>query len=329
MSALGSQREKVRLARIEAAMLGSIVGDALGVPVEFMDRASLRESPVQGMQAYGTHDQPAGTWSDDSSLMLCLAESLAAGGVDYHDQAARFVSWERNAYWTPHGEVFDIGMATRKPICRLESGVEPTQAGLSGEHHCGNGSLMRILPVGLYFAFGDRDERSEVAAECSRLTHGHPRCQLACVMFTEIVACLVRGGSFEEALCEGRDILREQLASKFPEETAAFERLLSPGLTDLDEADVSSSGYVIHCLEASLWCTGRAESFREGVLAAVNLGDDTDTTGAVAGALLGLRFGHEQIPNDWINALARLTDVQELTKRFQAACSEKWRAYVQ
>lgn len=310
---------------IESAMLGSIVGDAIGVPVEFTSRSSLRESPVTGMRSFGTHNQPAGTWSDDSSLMLCLADSLADKAVDYHDQAARFVSWMHDSNWMPHGEVFDIGNATREAIFRLDAGVEPTEAGLASEFHCGNGSLMRILPVGLYLALAGRDERAEVTTACSRLTHGHPRCQLACVMFTEIVASLVRGRSFEEALFEGRDVLRENLASKFPKESAAFERLLSPALTDLDEADVSSSGYVIHCLEASLWCTGRAESFREGVPAAVNLGDDTDTTGAVAGALLGLRFGRDQIPNDWIESLARLSDVRALIDRFQGACLQAWR----
>ena len=321
MNAKVSGRQSV----VEAAMLGSIIGDALGIPVEFTSRSSLRESPVTGMRGFGTHNQPAGTWSDDSSLMLCLAESLAEEGVDYHDQADRFVSWMRDAIWTPHGEVFDIGNVTRQAIFRLDAGVEPTEAGLAGEFHCGNGSLMRILPVGLHLAFAGRDERAETTAKCSRLTHGHPRCQLACVMFTEIVTSLVRGRSFEEALVEGRDVLKENLESKFPEESAAFERLLSPALTDLDEADVSSSGYVIHCLEASLWCTQRAESFRAGVLAAVNLGDDTDTTGAVAGALLGLRFDIHQIPNDWIKSLARLSDVRALIERFQAVCLQTWR----
>jgi ADP-ribosylglycohydrolase len=321
-----SKSQIPEIVAIEAAMVGSIVGDALGVPIEFTSRSSLRESPVTGMRGFGTHHQPAGTWSDDSSLMLCLAESLTETGIDYHDQAARFVSWMRNAVWTPHGEVFDIGNATREAILRLDAGVDPTEAGLSGEFHCGNGSLMRILPIGLYLAFAERDERTETVAACSRLTHGHPRCQLACVMFNEIVASLVRGNSFEEAVAEGRDVVRENLANRFPEESAAFERLLSPALVDFDEAGVSSSGYVIHCLEASLWCAQRAESFCEGVLAAVNLGDDTDTTGAVAGALLGLRFGTKQIPTDWIESLARLSDLRSLIERFQLACNQKWKA---
>lgn len=136
---------------------------------------------------------------------------------------------------------------------------------------------------------------------------------------------LVRGRSFEEALFEGRDVLRENLASKFPKASAAFKRLLSPALTDLDETDVSSSGYFIQCLDASLWCPQRAGTFREGVLAAVNLGDDTDTTGAVAGALLRLRFRRDPIPNDWIESLARLSDVRALIERFQGARLQAWR----
>lgn len=316
---------EAQITAVEAAMLGSIVGDALGVPVEFTSRQSLRESPVTGMRAYGAHHQPAGTWSDDTSLVLCLAESLAMRRVDYRDQAARFVSWMRDAAWTPHGVVFDIGNATREAISRLAAGVEPTEAGLKGEYHCGNGSLMRILPVGLYLAFADRRVRAEVAAKCGRLTHGHARCQLACVMFSEIVASLVRGEAIDASIEDGRKILSDHLDNQFPEESAAFERLLSPSLRRLDEVDIASSGYVIHCLEASLWCTQRAETFREGVLAAVNLGDDTDTTGAVAGALLGLRFGLVQVPTDWVDSLARVTDVQGQVEQFQYACLKQWR----
>lgn len=180
---------------IEPAMLGSIVGDALGVPVEFTSRSSLREAPVTGLRGFGTHHQPAGTWSDDSSLMLCLAVSLAEAGVDYHDQAARFVSWMRNASWTPHGEVFDIGNATREARFRLDAGVDPTEAGLAGEFYSGNGSLMRILPMGLYLAFAGRDERVEIAAACSRLTHSHPRCQVPSSVADRSRKLCSRGGT--------------------------------------------------------------------------------------------------------------------------------------
>lgn len=322
--ALQVQSEKYILA-IAAGMLGSAVGDALGVPVEFTSRQSCRRTPVIGMRGYGTHNQPAGTWSDDTSLALCLAESLVEAGMDYHDQASRFVAWMREAHWTPHGEVFDIGNATREAILRMDAGIEPTDAGPSSEFHCGNGSLMRLAPLGMYLAFADEHERVDAALRCGRLTHGHPRCQLACVMYTEIISSLVKGRSIERAIIDGQVVVQRLLRGDFPEETASFERLLAPSIADLNENDVASSGYVIHCLEASLWCALRADSFEAGVLAAVNLGDDADTTGAVAGALLGLRFGFDKIPQDWIDGLARISDVRRLIERFQEACVRKWR----
>jgi ADP-ribosylglycohydrolase len=313
-----------RLQAVAAALLGSAIGDALGVPVEFSSRQKLRREPVIGMRGYGTHNQPAGTWSDDTSLTLCLAESLIEMGLDYHDQATRFVKWMRHSMWTPHGEVFDIGSATREALRRIEAGVEPTEAGLAGELHCGNGSLMRIAPLGLYLAFASEDDRALAASRCSRLTHGHARCQLACAMLTEVVASLVRGGSIEGAVIDAQTVLQRLLTIHYPEERVAFERLLQPSLADMAENEVSSSGYVIHCLEASLWCALRANSFQDGVLMAVNLGDDTDTTGAVAGALLALRFNIDHIPREWIDALARLPDIQSLIARFQAACHQQW-----
>lgn len=126
MNDIQSSRVDDQVVAIEAGMLGCMVGDALGVPVDFTSRDSLRESAVTGMRAYGTHHQPAGTWSDDSSLMLCLADSFASAGVDYQDQASRFVAWMQDAVWTPDEEVFDVGYATREAISRLEAGVEAT-----------------------------------------------------------------------------------------------------------------------------------------------------------------------------------------------------------
>jgi ADP-ribosylglycohydrolase len=146
---------------VTGAMLGKAIGDALGVPVEFRSRDALRRDPVSGMRAFGTHHQPAGIWSDDTSLALCLAESLCETGIDFFDQADRFVRWRRLGYWTPRGEVFDIGGATARAICRLEEGVEPTEAGPAGESDCGNGSLMRILPLALFLAYADASYRAE------------------------------------------------------------------------------------------------------------------------------------------------------------------------
>lgn len=310
--------------RFFGGLFGSIVGDALGVPVEFAGRAARQRNPVTGMREFGTHNQPAGTWSDDTSLALCLAESLTLCGVDFRDQSARFQRWLADGHWTPHGEVFDIGNATHQAIRQLAAGVEPTKAGPRGEYHCGNGSLMRILPLGLYLGNAESTERAKVAADASCLTHGHPRCQLACAMYCEVAAALLRGIDIQQAVADGQKLLRQLVGDQYPEESLAFQRLTSGNISELPIEQISSSGYVIHCLEASLWCAMRAGSFAEGVLAAVNLGDDTDTTGAVAGGLLGLRFGRAEIPTDWIDVLARRGDIQTLGAEFLSASARRW-----
>lgn len=307
-----------------AGLLGLAVGDALGVPVEFCSRKRLQEQPVTDMRSFGTHNQPSGTWSDDTSLTLCLAESLTECGIDYQDQARRFVGWWRHANWTPHGDVFDIGNATRGAISRLELGMNPTEAGLTNEHSNGNGSVMRILPVALYLAFSDPADRLDAAMQCSRLTHGHPRCQIACALFVEIAAALVRGANIRSAVAQSQRSVSEIIESRFPRERSNVQRLFNDGIGNLNPTEVSGSGYVIDCLEASIWCALSSNSFQEGVLKAVNLGDDTDTAGAVAGALLGLRFGRESIPQGWEDQLARRQDVVALCERFQAACEHQW-----
>jgi ADP-ribosylglycohydrolase len=307
-----------------SGIVGLAVGDALGVPVEFHDRDSLRRHPVTGMRGYGSHQQPPGTWSDDTALALCLAESLCQAGIDYCDQAKRFIGWMLRGEWTPHGQVFDIGNATRQAIFRLDRGVAPTEAGLTDVSSNGNGSLMRILPLALYLAYARPAERIEAAMTCSRLTHGHPRSQLACVMYVEIAAALLRGSEFSAAVANSQEIVASLVADRFPQEQQPFARLLSPGLELLAESDVSGSGYVLHCLEASLWCSLNAVSYEAGVLQAINLGEDTDTTGAVTGGLLGLRFGLKTIPIEWIQALARRNDIFNLCQRFQLACQQRW-----
>jgi ADP-ribosylglycohydrolase len=296
------------------------------VPVEFHDREYLRQDPVTGMRGYGSHRQPAGTWSDDTALALCLAESLCQAGIDFHDQARRFIGWMVGAAWTPHGQVFDIGNATREAIFRLDQGAAPTEAGSTVVSSNGNGSLMRILPLALYLAYSQPTERIEAAMNCSRLTHGHPRSQLACAMYVEIAAALIRGSDMSEALHATQEVIASVVADRFPGEKKPFARLLSQGLELLVESDVSGSGYVLNCLEASLWCSLNAESYETGVLRAVNLGEDTDTTGAVTGGLLGLRFGLKAIPPEWIQTLARKNDIFNLCQRFQLACQQRWEA---
>jgi ADP-ribosyl-[dinitrogen reductase] hydrolase len=302
-----------------AGLIGLAVGDALGVPVEFSDRARLQENPVTGMRAFGVHHQPAGTWSDDSSLTFCLGESLAEKGIDYQDQGRKFVAWWFESHWTPHGRVFDVGNTTRYAIIRLQNGIPPLDAGPVDESSCGNGSLMRILPLAVFLANATPQERLLRTCEASRLTHGHPRCKFACAFYVEVAAALVRGESLEQGIAQAIALLQPIIQKQYPNEIVTFAKIFSPTLASLPESEISGSGYVIHCLEASLWCALRAQSYADGVLAAVNLGQDTDTTGAVTGGLLGLRFGLAGIPSEWQVQLARRTDILALCERLRWA----------
>ena len=296
-------------------LLGVAVGDALGVPVEFSSRSRLKAEPVTGMTGYGTHRQPPGTWSDDSSLTFCLAESLCRG-YDFHDISRRFVRWLDEAYWTPHGETFDIGNTTSQAISRLRSGVDPVEAGGRGERDNGNGSLMRILPIAFYFAASGTEEMLKATHDVSCVTHAHLRSQMACGYYNLMEVELLGGASPFEAYYRATDsAIQAYSEPPFSEELSHFERVLNGRIHQEPEDAIRSTGYVVHTLEASIWAFLRASTFTEAVLSAVNLGEDTDTTGAITGGLAGVYYGLEAIPKHWIGSLARLPDIVGLGER--------------
>lgn len=304
--------------RILGALWGALVGDALGVPVEFQSRESVQRHPVEGMRAFGTHNQPAGTWSDDSSLLLCTVESLATcGAYDSADLAERFVRWKSQAYWTPHGRVFDIGSATSQAISRIASGTPPELAGGADEFCNGNGSLMRIAPIALWFTDASPVSLAEYAHRASALTHRHPRSQMSCALYCLLLHELLAGATAEDALAASLKAfgsLYEQ--PPFASERSHFQLLEAGELARRPESEIGSSGYVMHTLCASVWCLLTSRSFEETVLKAVNLGSDTDTTGTVAGALAGACYGIDAIPASWKGVLARHDDVSALFERF-------------
>jgi ADP-ribosylglycohydrolase len=290
----------------------------LGVPVEFRSRQHLREEPVTGMRGFGTHGQPPGTWSDDSSLLLCSVASLAyCERFDAADLADRFVRWDVEGYWTPHGEVFDIGMATSQAIGSLRSGTAPEEAGRRDEYSNGNGSLMRILPVALWFHATTPDVLAVYAQRASSLTHGHTRSQMACAFYCILVAALLKGSAPMDAMRETvRAFDRCYQSEPYLAERARFGMLESGRLGSLAEHEIDSSGYVMDTLTAAVWCLLTSKSFEETVLKAVNLGGDTDTTGCVAGGLAGAYYGIRSIPVGWNRALARYGDVELLFSEF-------------
>jgi len=309
---------------IRAALLGLAVGDALGVPVEFSSRAARRADPVLSMREFGTHQQRAGTWSDDASLTFCLAESLAKAAdapVSLPDLSRRFINWLDYGYWTPHGSVFDIGITTREAIYRLKANSDLILAGGTDEYSNGNGSLMRILPLAFYQPEAPLAERFQLIFDVSAVTHGHIRAAVAGFLYLEMARHLRAGLAPAAAyaqLCEAVPAQLVQLSIPV-REVSHFERILSGRLPDQPETAISSGGYVMHTLEAALWCLLRYDGYAETVLAAVNLGDDTDTTGAVTGGLAGLVYGEAGIPAEWLAVLARRADIEELAARLGAA----------
>lgn len=302
------------LEAVRAGIFGLCTGDALGVPVEFKTRAWLREHPVTEMLGSGTYNQPAGTWSDDSSMALCLADSLGKRrGLDPEDVMARFLRWQDEGEYSPWGQCFDIGNATAWALRRYELGAPALSCGGTDEYSNGNGSLMRVLPIAypLFIQYGQNPAAHPQAMEhihtVSALTHAHPLSKSACGIYISIAARLLEGLPLGEAVSRGVSGALEYYRAR--EEFAAvldsWARIADPeALRGMGEEAISSTGYVLHTLEAALWCLLTTDSFRTCVEKAVNLGGDTDTTAAVAGGLAGLAYGLAGIPDPWLEALA-------------------------
>jgi len=305
---------------IRNAMLGLVVGDALGVPAEFISREYLKTRPITDMIGFGSHNQKPGTWSDDSSLALCLADELSQG-FNLQKIGDSFVAWLYEKRWTPHGFVFDIGLTTREAIRRLKEGTTAHLAGNTDEDSNGNGSLMRIMPLLFYIRQNSKTiDKFEVIKDVSGITHRHIRSVLACNYYLEFANAICEGENAKDAyqLANTAFLNVTSVLNINPAEVAHFNRLLSGNMAKLKETEIYSTGYVMHTLETSVWCILTTDNFEQAVLKAVNLGEDTDTTGAVTGGLAGLLYGTEQIPAYWLGQIARLEDIEDLIQKMIA-----------
>lgn len=298
---------------VYGALFGVAIGDALGVPAEFKSRASLQLDPIKGFVGYGSHNQPPGTFSDDTSLTFCLAASLC-NGYNLYDIGNRFVDWYRKGYWTAGGNVFDIGMTTSSAIARLQNGTQPALAGDFEEGANGNGSLMRILPLVFYVRKLEVLTRFQYVKAVSSLTHGHIRSVLACFYYVEFSLCLLNGLDKQQAYVQAGQIMKQFIQKQ---QIAQHEVDLFAPLTDGDIATVAldnigSSGYVMDTLKASIHCFMTTNNYKDAVLKAVNMGSDADTTGAVTGGLAGLYYGYSSIPEKWRQHIRRAGDITDL-----------------
>lgn len=303
-----------------AVMLGHAIGDAMGVPVEFMSRRELAENPVKRYRGYGTHNVPAGIWSDDTSMALATLDSLAHG-LDYTDMMRRFCDWKTNAEYTATNEVFDMGITTNNSLCKFLHGVSPLNCGGNDEHDNGNGSLMRIIPAVLYcsYMYSDTtmDERMQIIHNVSALTHAHLRSKIGCGIYAIVMSHLLASKSktaIRDGLLKAKSYYEKQL--EFTDELEHYSRLFTAEFAELPESEINSSGYVVATLEAAVWCVLNTESYADCVLKAVNLGKDTDTVAAVAGGLAAALYGLQGIPQEWIDGFLRKEMIVELCENF-------------
>lgn len=317
--------------KIKAVILGHAVGDALGVPVEFCDREELITDPVTDMRGYGTYPYPKGCWSDDTSMSLAAFDSLSKGDIDYFEIMINFVKWLENGAYTPTGESFDVGRTCIRSIigfaeacclqesdCVLPDDFDATRYGQDGERANGNGSLMRIHPFSLMTWFNKklRLDFEEIIDKGSALTHAHERSKLACRIYTLILHSLLEMPKKDAVITALNEAKHRYLGNA---EYEYFKRLFGSNFKNLGEDQIKSSGYVIDTIEAAIWCLLTTDSYRDCVLKAVNLGDDTDTVGAIAGGLAGALYGYDAIPKEWLDCLKRKEYIEKMCER--AYCS--------
>ncbi len=286
--------------RARGALLGLAVGDALGTTLEFELPGSFE--PIDDMLGGGPFDLEPGQWTDDTSMALCLAESLIeTGGFDPRDQMQRYLRWWREGHWSATGRCFDIGNATRAALARFERTGEP-YAGSTDPHTAGNGSLMRLAPIAVAHAH-DPAEAVRLAGESSRTTHAAREAVDACRYFASLLVGAIRGVPKHDLLAPRFAVATGLWDDEPPIET--IDEVAAGSFLRKEPPEIRGTGHVVRTLEAALWAFASTDDFATGALKAVNLGDDADTTGAVFGQIAGATYGENAIPVGWRDRLAR------------------------
>ena len=293
--------------RAKGVLLGLACGDALGRPVEFRSPEQIRAEygELTEMVGYGTHRKPAGTITDDTEMALCIARSLAERGeFDPEDIAERFVVWY-------NGGPFDIGLMTADALKKIDAGTSWETAGREVWEerpegmNAGNGSVMRCAPHAIAFA-DDPKRLQQVSRESSAITHADPRCTHGCAALNLTIAALLDGD--ERPLTTALDTL----STDAPE---SLREVLEPIPEDIDPAELSNSGFVVHTLQTALYHALSADSAEAAIVNAVSGGGDTDTIGAVAGAVAGARFGVDALPEHWTSTIDESDEIRRLARQ--------------
>lgn len=288
--------------RYRGALYGLACGDAVGTTVEFKPRGSF--APVTGMTGGGPFSLKAGQWTDDTSMALCLAESLVTKqGFDPADQMGRYLNWWQWGYMSATGSCFDIGLTVREALSRFQQSGQ-AYSGSPDPMTAGNGSLMRLSPVVL-FAHPDAASIHNLSAASSRTTHGAAEALECCQLFAALISAALAGKPKTELLA----------ALPFKCEQAKVAAIASGAFIAKPDSDIRGNGYSVDSLEAALWCFFNTDSFEQAVLRAANLGEDADTTAAIAGQIAGAFYGAAAIPADWLGKLSMREDIEQFADK--------------
>ncbi len=302
------------------SIIGFAIGDAMGVPFEFQDKGTFsRLNPEKKMCGNMSHNQPIGSWSDDTSMVLATIDSIIESGkIDYDNIAEKFCDWVYKSENTASGVVFDIGNTTSQAIMNFVSSKNNSiDCGLKGEHNSGNGSLMRMLPIALFYYFSNKDSievKIDSINKVSSITHANEECKLACSIYCLFVYYLMQGYTKETAYdmiqyFDFKSYYNQQVIDK-------YERVLDGTLTILPKEKVKSSGYVIDTLDAAIWTVLHTNSFEDSIVEAINFGNDTDTLAAIVGSLAGILYSSENIPKEWLNSTLKIDYIKEKAEVF-------------
>lgn len=304
--------------KVENGIIGFVVGDIMGVPVEFYSREKLLLNPVTEMLEYRTHNMPKGCWSDDTSMTLATMDSIIkCKEINTNDMADRFIKWYRNGEYTATGIMFDIGTTTQQALVKYQRGIDiASKCGGEREYDNGNGSLMRMLPIAYYcYLKGLEDtEILKIVKEVSSITHRHQISILGCYIYVRLAIELLKGKELLQAYQE----IKKLDYSYFTGDTIyKYERILNNDIGLYNVNEISSNGYIVSTLEAVIWTLINSKSFNETIIKAINLGEDTDTVGACVGGLAGIYYGIENINQKWKDNILRYDYIINMCDEFE------------
>lgn len=310
---------------IKDALYGFVIGDAMGVPLEFMSREKLNQHPVTKMIGDGSHNLPKGVWSDDTSMTLATMDSVSTThAIDCDDIANRFCDWINYGKYTATNLVFGVGKITRNALFRYwNQKKDAIKCGGTSYLENGNGSLMRMLPIAFYCYNRHLNSKEiySIVKDVSSITHAHEISILGCYIYVCYILLLLSGKN----KLDSYQLLSQQDYSMFSSDSLEqYKRILSTELLSLSIDEISSSGYIVSTLEAVLWVILHTDSFEQAIIESINLGNDTDTVGAITGSMAGILYGYSSIPQKWIDSLEGKDSLNSYLSSFIHAMDNDW-----